>query len=163
MKLSGVDTTQQIIEIWLKTGETLFTLEFRSKMTQSEWNKSPLYVTRKFAGDNVATDLIITPTDGILQVFKRDPTELSGFEKMRVYPNPTMGETMITFKIYEKGFVTLGVYDMGGKKCIEVLNGTYSVGQYSTTVNLGMLSAGEYIAILRKDDELYSERTSVVK
>jgi hypothetical protein len=147
----------------VKDGETLFTLEFRSKMTQSEWNKSPLYVTRKFAGDNVATDLIITPTDGILQVFKRDPTELSGFEKMRVYPNPTMGETMITFKIYEKGFVTLGVYDMGGKKCIEVLNGTYSVGQYSTTVNLGMLSAGEYIAILRKDDELYSERTSVVK
>jgi hypothetical protein len=147
----------------VKDGETLFTLEFRSKMTQSEWNKSPLYVTRKFAGDNVATDLIITPTDGILQVFKRDPTELSGFEKMRVYPNPTMGETMITFKIYEKGFVTLGVYDMGGKKCVEVLNGTYSVGQYSTTVNLGMLSAGEYIAILRKDDELYSDRTSVVK
>jgi hypothetical protein len=52
---------------------------------------------------------------------------------------------------------------MGGKKCVEVLNGTYSVGQYSTTVNLGMLSAGEYIAILRKDDELYSDRTSVVK
>ena len=147
----------------VKDGETLFTLEFRSKMAQSEWNKSPLYVTRKFAGDNVATDLIITPTDGILQVFKRNPADLSGFEKMRVYPNPTMGETMITFKVYEKGFVTLGVYDMGGKKCVEVLNGTYSVGQYSTTVNLGMLSAGEYIAILRKDDEFYSERTSVVK
>ena len=147
----------------VKDGETLFTLEFRSKMAQSEWNKSPLYVTRKFAGDNVATDLIITPTDGILQVFKRNPADLSGFEKMRVYPNPTMGETMITFKVYEKGFVTLGVYDMGGKKCIEILNGTYSVGQYSTTVNLGMLSAGEYIAILRKDNEFYSERTSVVK
>jgi len=147
----------------VKDGETLFTLEFRSKMAQSEWNKSPLYVTRKFAGDNVATDLIITPTDGILQVFKRNPADLSGFEKMRVYPNPTMGETMITFKVYEKGFVTLGVYDMGGKKCVEVLNGTYSVGQYSTTVNLGMLSAGEYIAILRKDNEFYSERTSVVK
>jgi len=147
----------------VKDGETLFTLEFRSKMAQSEWNKSPLYVTRKFAGDNVATDLIITPTDGILQVFKRNPADLSGFEKMRVYPNPTMGETMITFKVYEKGFVTLGVYDMGGKKCVEVLNGTYSVGQYTTTVNLGMLSAGEYIAILRKDDEFYSERTSVVK
>jgi hypothetical protein len=146
----------------VKDGETLFTLEFRSKMAQSEWNKSPLYVTRKFAGDNVATDLIITPTDGILQVFKRNPADLSGFEKMRVYPNPTMGETMITFKVYEKGFVTLGVYDMGGKKCVEVLNGTYSVGQYSTTVNLGMLSAGEYIAILRKDNEFYSERTSVV-
>ena len=51
----------------------------------------------------------------------------------------------------------------GVEKCIEILNGTHSVGQYSTTVNLGMLSAGEYIAILRKDDEFYSERTSVVK
>ena len=40
-------------------GEILFTLEFISKKSQTQWNKSPLYVTRKFAGDRLATDLKI--------------------------------------------------------------------------------------------------------
>ena len=144
-------------------GEILFTLEFISKKSQTQWNKSPLYVTRKFAGDRLATDLKITPTDGILQIFKVDPLEFPSFDKMIVYPNPTQNITKVTFKIYEKSYVTLGVYDMGGKKCIDVLDGTYPVGIYTSTVSLGQLSDGEYIAILRKEDEVVSERTTVIK
>jgi hypothetical protein len=52
---------------------------------------------------------------------------------------------------------------MGGKKCIDVLDGTYPVGIYTSTVSLGQLSDGEYIAILRKEDEVVSERTTVIK
>ena len=144
-------------------GEILFTLEFISKKSQTQWNKSPLYVTRKFAGDRLSTDLKITPTDGILQIFKVDPLEFPSFDKMIVYPNPTQNITKVTFKIYEKSYVTLGVYDMGGKKCIDVLDGTYPVGIYTSTVSLGQLSDGEYIAILRKEDEVVSERTTVIK
>ena len=144
-------------------GEILFTLEFISKKSQTQWNKSPLYVTRKFAGDRLSTDLKITPTDGILQIFKVDPLEFPSFDKMIVYPNPTKNITKVTFKIYEKSYVTLGVYDMGGKKCIDVLDGTYPVGIYTSTLNLGQLSAGEYVAILRKEDEVVSERTTVIK
>jgi len=144
-------------------GEILFTLEFISKKSQTQWNKSPLYVTRKFAGDRLSTDLKITPTDGILQIFKVDPLEFPSFDKMIVYPNPTKDLTRVTFKIYEKSYVTLGIYDMGGKKCIDVLDGTYPVGIYTSIVNLGQLSDGEYVAILRKEDEVVSERTTVIK
>ena len=144
-------------------GEILFTLEFISKKSQTQWNKSPLYVTRKFAGDRLSTDLKITPTDGILQIFKVDPLEFPSFDKMIVYPNPTQDLTKVTFKIYEKSYVTLGIYDMGGKKCIDVLDGTYPVGIYTSIVNLGQLSDGEYVAILRKEDEVVSERTTVIK
>jgi len=144
-------------------GEILFTLEFISKKSQTQWNKSPLYVTRKFAGDRLSTDLKITPTDGILQIFKVDPLEFPSFDKMIVYPNPTQDLTRVTFKIYEKSYVTLGIYDMGGKKCIDVLDGTYPVGIYTSIVNLGQLSDGEYVAILRKEDEVVSERTTVIK
>ena len=144
-------------------GEILFTLEFISKKSQTQWNKSPLYGTRKFAGDRLSTDLKITPTDGILQIFKVDPLEFPSFDKMIVYPNPTQDLTKVTFKIYEKSYVTLGIYDMGGKKCIDVLDGTYPVGIYTSTVNLGQLSDGEYVAILRKEDEVVSERTTVIK
>ena len=88
---------------------------------------------------------------------------LKSFDKMIVYPNPTQDLTRVTFKIYEKSYVTLGIYDMGGKKCIDVLDGTYPVGIYTSTLNLGQLSAGEYVAILRKEDEVVSERTTVIK
>jgi hypothetical protein len=37
------------------------------------------------------------------------------------------------------------------------------VGIYTSTLNLGQLSAGEYVAILRKEDEVVSERTTVIK
>jgi hypothetical protein len=47
-----------------------FTLQFESKKPQNEWGKSPLYVQRKFAGNSLATDLNISPTDGIIQVFR---------------------------------------------------------------------------------------------
>ena len=147
----------------INDGEILFTLEFVSKRTQTQWNKSPLYVTRKFAGDRLAKDLIITPTDGILQIFKVDPTNPISFDDMMVYPNPTTDITKVSFKIYEKSDVTLGIYDMGGKQCIQVLNGTYPVGIYTTTVDLGMLSPGEYVAILRKEDEVVAERATVIK
>ena len=82
---------------------------------------------------------------------------------IKFYPNPTKDLTRVTFKIYEKSYVTLGIYDMGGKKCIDVLDGTYPVGIYTSTLNLGQLSAGEYVAILRKEDEVVSERTTVIK
>ncbi len=147
----------------INDGEILFTLEFVSKRTQTQWNKSPLYVTRKFAGDRLAKDLIITPTDGILQIFKVDPTNPISFDDMMVYPNPTTDITKVSFKIYEKSDVSLGIYDMGGKQCIQVLNGTYPVGIYTTTVDLGMLSPGEYVAILRKEDEVVAERATVIK
>jgi hypothetical protein len=82
---------------------------------------------------------------------------------MMVYPNPTTDITKVSFKIYEKSDVSLGIYDMGGKQCIQVLNGTYPVGIYTTTVDLGMLSPGEYVAILRKEDEVVAERATVIK
>jgi hypothetical protein len=54
-------------------GELIYTLQFSAKKPQSQWGMSPLYVTRKFAGNKDATDLNISPTDGVVQVFKIGP------------------------------------------------------------------------------------------
>jgi hypothetical protein len=57
----------------------------------------------------------------------------------------------------------LGVYDLGGKRVIHVIDGTYDVGVYNNKIDLGLLPAGEYVAILRKENDLVSERVTKIK
>jgi hypothetical protein len=146
----------------VNNGEILFTLNFTAKEIQSNWNKSPLYVSRKFAGDENATDLKITPTDGILQVLKMDPNEVLVNNQMVLYPTPTSDYVTARFKLYEKGEITLAVYDLGGKLVFEVIEGTYPIGIYEETFNLGELPAGEYVAILNTNKKKIVERTTKI-
>jgi hypothetical protein len=147
----------------VNNGEILFTLNFTANELQSDWNKSPLYVTRKFAGDQNAKDLKITPTDGILQVLKMDPNDISIKNQMVLFPTPTDGLVTARFKLYEKSNVTLAVYDLGGKLVFEVIEGTYPIGIYEQTFDLGSLAAGEYVAILNTEKKKIVERTTKIK
>jgi hypothetical protein len=145
----------------IQDGEIFFTLVFKAKKSQTNWNKSPLYVTRKFAGNRSSRDLKITPTDGILQIFKTDG-ELE-YDDMIVFPNPTSDQTTLKFKVFESGYITLGVYDVNGKLQIDVLNGTYGVGEYSRKIDLGYLSSGEYYAVLQNEKKLSGKKIMKVK
>ena len=147
----------------VQNGEILFTLKFNAKEVQADWNKSPLYVTRKFAGNTLAKDLKITPTDGLLQILKTDGLDYMGDKTFVVFPNPTTGPQTSTFKILKKTHVLLGVYDINGKKYFEVLNGTYQIGVYSQTYDLGTLASGNYLVMLNTDEEVLVEKVGKVK
>ena len=145
----------------IQDGEIFFTLVFRAKSAQVNWNKSPLYVTRKFAGNRLSKDLKITPTDGILQIFKTDGN--FEYDDMVLFPNPTKGETTLKFKIFESGNVTLGIYDLNGRLQIDVLNGKYDIGEYTRTFDLGYLPTGEYLAVLQNEKKLFRKKILKVK
>ena len=145
----------------IQDGEIFFTLVFRAKSTQVNWNKSPLYVTRKFAGNRLSKDLKITPTDGILQIFKTDGN--FEYNDMVLFPNPTKGETTLKFKIFEPGNVTLGIYDLNGRLQIDILNGKYDIGEYTRTFDLGYLPTGEYLAVLQNEKKLFRKKILKVK
>ena len=147
----------------VQNGEILFTLKFNAKEVQADWNKSPLYVTRKFAGNTLAKDLKITPTDGLLQILKTDGLDYMGDKTFVVFPNPTTGPQTSTFKILKKTHVLLGVYDINGKKYFEVLNGTYPIGVYYQTYDLGTLASGNYLVMLNTDEEVLVEKVGKVK
>jgi len=146
----------------VNNGEIVFTLNFTAKEVQSDWNKSPLYVTRKFAGDENATDLKITPTDGLFQILKADPSDMFGKNRMILFSTPTQDLLTARFKVYEKGEVNLAVYDLFGKMVFEVLEGTYPIGVYEETFNLGELAAGEYVAILKTKNKKIVEKTTKI-
>lgn len=144
----------------MNNNDLLFILKFKAKKPQSDWGKSPLYISRKFAGDKTASDLNITPTDGIVQVFR-----MSGpldFKDMVTFPNPNEGLIMCSFKVYQEGQTTLGISDLLGKQQIEVVNGVYPIGMYHQTVNMGHLAPGVYLAILRQEDRVTVKKTTKI-
>jgi hypothetical protein len=136
----------------LKDGETAFILKFLAKKPKDNWGISPLWVTRKAAGNQISKDFGITPTDGRIQVFKVSGGILEIEENsMIIYPNPTDGILTISFKVSENVNANLGVYDLNGKKCIDVLTDNFPTGKYSYTVDLGNLGIGTYTAVLITD------------
>jgi len=135
----------------LQDNELAFTLQFISRQIQSDWGVSPLYVTRKHAGNPSAKDFKITPTDGIVTIMKIGSVgELT--ENMMVYPNPVEDLVNVRFRVTENGSTWLGIYSLDGKELQVIVNKSMPKGDYNYMANLGYLPSGEYIAVLRKKD-----------
>ena len=132
----------------LKDGDQVVTLQFLALQPQNLWEASPLYTTRKFAGNTSSKDLTLTPTNGILQVLKMEGGEILNGNNMEVYPNPYQDEVNITFKVEETTNATLSVYDIVGRKLITILDTQIPNGVYNYTKDLGQLAPGVYVVKL---------------
>ncbi len=144
----------------VKNNDIAFTLQFVAKRPQTEWGTSPLVVTRKAAGDANSRDFNIRPTDGLVVINKINGSTTANVNDMIVYPNPTDGLVTIAFSVSNSSTINLGVYDLNGKKCIDVVTDNFPKGKYSYTVDLGNVSTGTYIAVLKHDsnNQLVAEK-----
>ena len=133
--------------------QTAFNLKFIAKKPKDEWGVSPLWVTRKAAGNATSKDFGITPTDGIIRIFKMTGGNISlDNERMEVYPNPTEGIVTITFRTSKPIIANLGIYNINGKKCLDIFKDNVPAGKYNYTVDLGPLPIGTYTAVLSTDN-----------
>ena len=142
----GFDPTNNINT--LKDGDQVVTLQFLALQPQNLWEASPLYTTRKFAGNTSSKDLTLTPTNGILQVLKMEGGKILNGNNMEVYPNPYQDEVNITFKVEETTNATLSIYDIVGRKLVTILDTQIPNGVYNYTKDLGQLAPGVYIVKL---------------
>lgn len=136
----------------LKDGDQVLTLQFLALEPQNTWGASPLYTTRKFAGNTSSNDLTLTPTNGILQVLKMEGGNILNGNNMEVFPNPYQEEVTITFKVEETTNATLSVYDMVGRKLVRILDTQVPDGIYNYTENLGQLEPGVYVVKLNVEN-----------
>jgi hypothetical protein len=137
----------------LQNEDEVITLQFLAKQPQGEWLESPLWTTRKFAGNTVSKDLEITPTNGILQVLKSTIGDVINPNSILIYPNPTSEDVTITFNVTTTTDAHLSIYDIQGRKVVAILDGKLPEGQYSYSKNLGQLAPGMYIVNLSLDTE----------
>jgi hypothetical protein len=131
--------------------EKVFSLQFLAKEPQTDWNKSPLYVTKKFVGDRLAKDLNINPTNGRVQILvigNPGPELIRDIESSIIFPNPTEGQTNVKFNLIDDTKVSIFLMDIDGKIRIELLNSDIPAGQYKYNYNLGHLKPGLYFLIV---------------
>ena len=153
----------------LGDGQTAINIQFKALVPQSQWNKSPLYVTRKFAGvTGTLKDLNITPTDGIIQVMIVNPgfgNQLLENELMqvRLAPNPTRDQVSVTFNVLEDAMVNLTFRDQLGQPIKTLVNQFMPAGTYTYTTNLGHVPDGIYYAILYAGKKVASAKEIVSK
>ena len=138
------------------------TLQFLAKQPKDNWSTSPIYVTRKFAGDEFAKDVNITPTNSLVNVMKMArPGLLSDnvIASILVYPNPTSGEVVVEFTIPNEAQTSLAFYDLSGIKQHTVIESFMPKGVYKYRANLAGLSAGIYNAILKTGSDIAYNKT----
>jgi hypothetical protein len=81
-----------------------------------------------------------------ISVSGRESSEISLDQN---YPNPFNSDTQIRFKLSEKGYVTLKVYDILGREAAVLVSGEMDAGEHNIHYSASRLSSGTYIYELR--------------
>jgi aminopeptidase N len=74
------------------------------------------------------------------------------------YPNPSQGQTTFTYSIPEDSEVSLALFDMAGKKVLDIVNSKQGLGTHVVVSNLSELQSGIYLCRLQA-----AERNAVIK
>ncbi len=74
------------------------------------------------------------------------------------YPNPFNPSTVIQFSVPEQTHVTLTVYDLLGRKVMNLVDSDFSAGNYSVTFDASGLSSGVYIYRLEAGSYISTKR-----
>lgn len=135
-------------------------MQFIAKKPKAEWGKSPLYVVRKSSGDEKCNDLVMSPTEGVVQIMRVVNTSPKDFDEIVCYPNPTTGLTNLEFTRKTVGYTELVILDNTGALVEYVVSEIVPTGKYRYTVDLTSRAEGFYYLVVSSDRE--SDATKVV-
>ena len=79
------------------------------------------------------------------------------------YPNPFNPVSTIEYSLPTDGFVSLKVYDVLGREVASLVNEIKVAGKYSVDFNGSELSSGIYIYTLKSENNILSEKMSLLK
>ena len=88
---------------------------------------------------------------------------VSNFNLKQNYPNPFNPVTTIEFEIKNDANVTLSVYNVLGKKIIELINKNLASGKYSLNFDGSRLASGTYFYELNVDGLKITKRMDILK
>ncbi len=101
-----------------------------------------------------------TNTVGIKILSSKIP---DNFELSQNYPNPFNPTTKINFKVQEKSFVSLKVFDVNGKEISKLVNEIINAGSYSVEFNSFSLSSGPYYYRMVSDRFVETKKMILIK
>ena len=78
-------------------------------------------------------------------------------------PNPANPITAISYKLQAASQVSLQVFDISGRKLVELASGFHLAGEYRYVWDAGNRAAGIYIIRLKTPQESLSGKLTIVK
>jgi len=82
------------------------------------------------------------------------------YVKPSVYPNPSNGNSSVSFALSGSDFVNLSIYDINGKLVKELINEKLNPGMYVESLNSSDYASGVYFVTLRTTE--FSRNTKMV-
>jgi hypothetical protein len=127
------------------------------------WSDQTFAALDDTAGWNLQADLMIFP------VVTQTVTSAHTAEAQRVlklenaFPNPAATYTTIQYELKQKATVSIELYDVTGKKVMDINKGTLQAGSYRNEIDISSLEGGVYFYTLRTDKAALTGRLHVSK
>jgi hypothetical protein len=88
-----------------------------------------------------------------VSVFTSIEDEISGLiEKTKIYPNPSNGESTLSFYVSNNQFVSIKIFNTNGLLIQEISSKTYSIGKHLIKIESDKLPQGLYFIEMAKGD-----------
>jgi hypothetical protein len=79
------------------------------------------------------------------------------------YPNPFNNHTTVKYGLPETGLVNLTIFDLSGRKMMELVNGEQSAGTHEMDIDCNDLTSGIYMLSLNAGRMNFTQRLVLVK
>lgn len=119
---------------------------------------------------NLGDTLLIGTADGIwadtkvlTAVHSTTPTVPSGFSLSHNYPNPFNPTTTIEYRIENREYTTLSVYNVLGQKVATLVDEMQSSGSHTVTFDASRLPSGTYFYRLQAGNDVQTKKMILVK
>jgi hypothetical protein len=146
---------------------------FRSNDFGENWEDVSFNIKHKIVNDfaitsdgklAVATNGCIYISDtSVLSIEQTYEPAIPRNLEMSAYPNPFNNRTTLRFALPLSGKVGLSVYDLSGRKAMDLVNGNYSAGVHEIVVNGADLAGGTYMLHMNTNAMDYSQKLVLVK
>jgi hypothetical protein len=165
-------------QFWIYGYEAILAIENAPPWTTNPpwYNANPFYHKQSDTPDKVNIQQVGKIAQSALGVFAHLTGNITSIEEERVfenipqafslrqnYPNPFNPSTTIEFDIFQKGNVTLEIYNFLGEKVVNLINKEMSPGSYRIHYDASDLSSGVYFYTLKAGENKSIKKMTLIK
>jgi len=85
------------------------------------------------------------------------------FGIVSAYPNPFNSQTRVTYNLLEASHISLALYDLSGRRILDIESGYKKAGQYTIAISGASLASGVYLVQLKAKGEVSRSKLTLVK